>query len=121
MKIEIEIPDGAIPDDMEPDGFRQIDPGEHYLDGGAVMRVLKNRSPQRTVFQYIALKYKRVWRPAKFADLETLASGGRVEARFRDRDTQCWERGLLEGWRSGLWFDSRAVPWNQCEVLDRPQ
>jgi hypothetical protein len=72
-------------------------------------------------------KIEQFWRDATAADVAKVMKGEKVEARFRDWDSEEWRDGeFLGGFLTShsiplAWIDLDGVQWAQCQVYDPQQ
>jgi hypothetical protein len=72
-------------------------------------------------------KIEAFWRDATAADVAKVMKGEKVEARFRDWDSEEWRDGeFLGGFLTShsiplAWIDLDGVQWAQCQVYEPQQ
>ena len=71
-------------------------------------------------------KIEQFWRDATAEDIAKVTRGEKVEARFRDRDSDEWSSAdALGGYDSTIevnkWIDHTGCAWRFCQVYDPPE
>ena len=72
-------------------------------------------------------KIEQFWRDATADDVARVMKGEKVEARFRDEDTDIWSVSRFLGGYDATcpnslhWISNNANQWKQCQVYDPPQ
>lgn len=72
-------------------------------------------------------KIEQFWRDATAEDIAKVMKGEKVEARFRDEDSEIWkDREYLGGYRTfhkirHRFIDIDGITWKQCQVYDPPE
>jgi len=72
-------------------------------------------------------KIEQFWRDATAGDIAKVMKGEKVEARFRDVDTNIWSVSRFLGGYDATrpnslhWISNNANQWKQCQVYDPPQ